>query len=77
MQRKMELIYRILGYIAEQDTYGLIEFPSFPDYSAGEIEYHILLCEDAGFIETCKDGGGRKRIKRLTWAGHQAFEEKE
>ena len=36
------------------------------------IVYHVLLCEEAGFLTLTNDRG---RIGRLTWAGHEKLEE--
>ena len=71
MKRDMDLIRQILGYVADQETWGLLEYPTLPPQSAGTITYHVILCEEAGYLHLTKDSRGRERIERLTWAGHE------
>ena len=69
MKRHMNLIRAVLEYV---ECHGDSEFlapPEVDGYSPGEIEYHIQLCEQAGYLET------RQAYPRtLTWDGHNALD---
>ena len=77
MNRDNHLICKILRYVAEKGN-GPLEFPSFNGFSAHKIEHHVLLCNDAGFIELTGGNGLMGApvglIGRLTWSGHNALD---
>ena len=77
MNRDKHLICKVLRYVSEKEN-GPLEFPSFSGFSAYQINNHVLLCSDAGYIELTVDNGLIDTpvglIDRLTWSGHNALE---
>ncbi len=75
MKRDMNLIKLILKYVeSEGDGQKFLEPPEFPDYSATQIEHHMDLCNQAGYIVGQLTGGGIFP-RALTWAGYEALDE--
>lgn len=79
MPRHMKLIWLILEYASENDTgvSGKIQIPEFEDYSREQVEHHLKLCEEAGYLELSKERTGYNRpngIRRVKWAGYEALE---
>ena len=73
MQRKMRLIRELLEW-AEVNTEGRsLSAPELEEYSSNEIQYHIELCRQAGFLEV-ERSRPYLRIKDLTWAGHSKLD---
>ncbi|MDE0534346.1 MAG: DUF2513 domain-containing protein [Albidovulum sp.] len=78
MKRQMKLIFQILKY-AEANVHNgePAPMPEFDEYSRSEVEYHVKLCDQAGYIDYIHGGGKRKApvsIENLTWAGHDALD---
>lgn len=79
MPRDMKLIWKILGYVSDEDhSYGgEISIPNYEQHARGKVLHHLILCEEAGYIELNKEEKGSKKptsIKRMTWAGYEALE---
>ena len=77
MKRHMKLIFKILEYVETHKTNGNnVPVPEFDDYERSEVEYHVKLCEEAGYVDTVvinKDGPPQQ-IRRLTWSGHDELD---
>ena len=91
MKRDMELIQRVLEY-AQSHANGCGHSPSAEymqklfgcSWSEAELQYHVGLCYQAGYIETRKSSL-RKTVKdtcipiydilNLTWSGHERLEQ--
>jgi hypothetical protein len=77
MTRDMDLIRLLLLDLEayQQRPGGVSHFMptefNIPGYNADQIDYHLALIKEAGFIDS---GGARPMIgigfRRLTWAGH-------
>lgn len=72
MIRDMNLICRILKYVERQDLDGRqpLEPPKIPGFEERQINEHIRLCVEAGYLQTA---GYVEELNpvRLTWAGHE------
>lgn len=75
MKRDKKLILEILLF-AEQyrkpEGNALVS-PELNGYEPEYVREHVILCEEAGFLESTRDrqnrpGGG---IARITWRGHE------
>lgn len=79
MKRDKKLIRKILEYVRDNDETTTTLHPSdFEDYSKPTIEYHVDLCEQAGFLKGPEDFHGGNVFTRpltLTWEGHNAIEQ--
>ena len=82
MKRDMKLICKLLRFIRDNATgerKNPINAPDFePKYSAAQVNYHLGLCAQAGFVELAGDlvnEGKPYRIVGLTWEGHNKIEE--
>ena len=80
MQRKMQLIRKLLEHVEMSQTENRILVPEIQDYSESEVHYHVGLCEEADFLVIfhCQyePEPGRRfpGISRLTWKGHEALD---
>ena len=78
MKRDWKLIYKILTYSCEKE-YRPLEVPDFDGYSEHQVEYHLNLCEEAGFIKLTvahqPPGQEPGLILGLTWKGHDKLDE--
>ena len=79
MPRDMGLIWKILEYASKNDinVLGDMDFPKFEKYEDTQVEHHVKLCEEAGFIETNRNRQNQciiTGIKRVTWNGYEALE---
>jgi len=77
MRRHKKLIFLILQYVEQNVTNGDgVPLPEFNDYTRSEIEYHVRLCEEAGYIDTVvqEKSGPPIGIQRLTWIGHEELD---
>lgn len=81
MKRHKSLIREILEYAEENADDGLSPcVPKVTCFTAHEIDYHIRLCAQAGFIEIEKRGSIKNTnlnaysIKNLTWHGHEELD---
>ncbi len=72
MPRDMELIRMILIYVRNHAKSGSLVFPSFAGYEKGMVDYHVMLCEQAGYLQLNEETLDEERlILNLTWAGHE------
>ncbi len=77
MQRRQEVILKILAWFEKVES----PWSDLPDaladprtgksLDAAIIQYHVDLCEQAGFIRV--KPGSRPQVQ-LTWAGHEELE---
>ena len=76
----MKLIFKILKYIEKhhKDRETVLAFDTASEFETRtpyEIEYHLGLCEQAGYIEFT--GGSTTLLQgvyRLTWEGHEVLD---
>ncbi len=75
------LIYDILIFIEKHEEPGPYKLPQqFGDYTRGQVNYHIRMCQEAGFIEHGRSQIGLTgypsyfEIGELTWEGHQEIQ---
>ncbi len=83
MNRHIQLLVKILEYARMHADGESPCFPEVPCYSLKQINYHIYLCVDAGFLEAEKTGNLLRgtnetaySIYRLTWLGHEVLDGK-
>ncbi len=77
MKRDMELIYLILAYAEEHGDLNNRKrcVPNFDEYDPDYIDYHVRLCEEAGYLKASWPSGNRRgHVQRLTWQGHEALD---
>lgn len=74
MKRDLMVIYRILEKVESSDfdsSEQAIPIPVIlPGVPPRMVQYHFLLLQDAGFIETICNEQGMLAPTRLTWKGH-------
>ena len=78
MRRKLSLILAILEFAEEKIVPGRQKAPFLPiieGYEADDIDYHVELCGQAGYVEVVQAPTGRCEIRELTWAGHEALDD--
>lgn len=80
MKRYMDLIREILRFVEREHCGESLEIRNLDGYTCRQIQYHIELCVEAGYLHAeqsrdhCKDQHGRypiMLIQRLTWQGHE------
>lgn len=74
MKRDMDLIREILFECEKQDGTGRMIQVKIEGHSDEEINYHLVLLTDAGFIEASvldTQIGPIVQPLRLTWSGHE------
>ena len=71
MKRDLNLIKQILKYAECKGPgeRGFLFHPEVAGCSDEEIEYHVRLCGDAGYVRINSTG----HIIELTWDGHEAL----
>ncbi|MBN1452113.1 MAG: DUF2513 domain-containing protein [Anaerolineales bacterium] len=80
MKRDLDLVRKILFLVEDKpDIHRPINSKSFdlPDWSAAEINYHLLLLVEAGYLEGRAEpyeSDANVFITRLTWPGHEFLE---
>ena len=79
MRRKMKLIEKILAHVERDSSEGEVPIPEFKDYTERQVQYHIALCQEAGFLVAPEGAMNSGRIHfdvihRLTWAGHEELD---
>lgn len=57
-------------------TFGPYEVPKIENFTSDQVQYHIRMCEEAGWLHPGKKmtGNGRSKnahVGELTWSGHQ------
>ncbi|MCY4673253.1 MAG: DUF2513 domain-containing protein [Bacteroidetes bacterium] len=72
------LLYDILVFIEGHEGRGPYKMPEkLGDYTIEQVNYHIRMCEKAGFIEPGRSKIGLTgypsyfELGELTWEGHQ------
>jgi hypothetical protein len=74
MKRNMDLI-RILLFQIERESNGLDLVPvGVEDYPEQEVQFHLMLLDEAGLIKTYDMSGGDSLMfmpVRLTWQGYE------
>ena len=70
-----ELILLILRYTRENaiSTRAMPD-PDFEGFTREQVQYHIRLCDQAGYL-VVRQSGKRSRIIELTWNGHKTLAE--
>ncbi len=81
MRLQKKLLHKILRYAEENAKGQRLAPPEFECYDKNEINYHIGLCYEAGFLHVFHTPGSsisvdEYAIKNLTWAGHLELEER-
>jgi DNA-binding transcriptional ArsR family regulator len=77
MKRDLDLVRLILIGIEEQSTYGSQIDLQIEGYSHEQINYHVIIMDEAGLIraeELKTSQPGRWKPLRLTWDGHELLE---
>lgn len=80
MKRDMDLIRTILIEIEKSPgaIYGSSEFKGINDHSSDEIQFHLHLLFEAGFIRAIELGRGlgdfRYNVQNITWEGYEFLE---
>lgn len=78
MQRKMKLIRKLLTHVECYAPEGgdVIPVPEIDGYTDVEVQYHVGLCKEAGYLRVAAQvaGGQHSGIFGLTWAGHDALD---
>ena len=77
MKREMKLIGMILAYVEKSKNIVDIPLPEFDDYRKCEVEYHVKLCEEAGYLHIRISSHDKKpeSIIQMTWQGHEALDD--
>ena len=79
MKRHMRLIRKILEWAEQRCNGEPIHPPDCSDHDTRVVNYHVGLCEEAGYLRIEKISGAEESSPRfvmgtLTWAGHEALE---
>ena len=75
MKRKMILIQKILEWTESHADDEPKMPPEIQGYQDAEINYHIGLCLQAGYLEAdCQTSDQTYRIINLTWDGHEVLD---
>ena len=75
MKRKMKLIKKILEWTEHYADGDPKHPPEMEEYRDAEINYHINLCLQAGYLEAAYEPIDRTyRIINLTWDGHEELD---
>lgn len=72
MKRDLMVVYRILEKV-EKSEYDFSDAPIpiiLPGVAQETLQYHFLILEEAGLIETISNDKGVRAPTRLTWKGH-------
>ena len=72
MKRDMELVKQLLKHCEENapGERGFLFTPEIPGFQVKQVEYHIKLCHQAGYIEVNRQG----MMVELTWSGHEKLD---
>ena len=75
MKRDIALVKAILKYVEKNDENNgrVLPAPEFPGYTEEQVNHHIDICGQAGFVTTQSTSGG-SFLRSLTWAGHNELE---
>ena len=69
----MNLIKAVLEHVEEHGNGKALPVLKVDGHNAKEIEYHLQLCEEAGYVAS--QSAIDSVYYRLTWAGHEALEQ--
>ena len=80
MRRDKKLIKKILLYVRKKANGDPIPYPSFDEYDQRVVNYHVTLCEEAGFIRAARGSASEiiaaaDEIGPLTWHGHEQLDQ--
>ena len=71
MKRDMALILKILRFLRESD-HGAFVLPDLSGHPVHEVQYHLDLCQEAGFVRRHQPTLADERVRYLlTWTGHE------
>ena len=82
MRLKKKLLHKLLRHAEENANGQRLPAPEFEEYEEMEVNFHIGLCYEAGFLhvhigEPMPGADIRMyQIRNLTWKGHLELEEK-
>lgn len=76
----MKLIGAVLAHVETEQDNGGVTVPELPGYSPREIDHHVELCVEAGYLHASGSRATPGRVRystllRLTWTGHNALDE--
>ncbi len=74
MKRYMDLIHKILRYVEANENDDPLSVPDFENYTPAQVQYHIALCYEAGFVNAIEVKVGSRakyQLRSLTWKGHE------
>lgn len=79
MERDCALIQWLLEHVAQKRTVAPTTVPNCKRYTQEQLNYHIGLCQQAGYLDADIVSGAEERfprygVRRLTWAGHEALD---
>jgi predicted transcriptional regulator len=74
MKRDMDLIRNILLELEKKESATSWVTISIDGYTDDQVNYHIGLLSEAGFIEAKKYSDGLCMVRNLTWKGHEFLE---
>jgi hypothetical protein len=77
MKRDMELVRLILQEVENASTFDEFIDIKLDGYTEEEVNYHVILLDEAGLIVTYDDStlaAVHLIPQRLTWQGHEFFE---
>ena len=76
MERHWELIRAILEYTAHEGNGKNLQAPKVNGYTPEQVNYHIRLCEQAGYLDSVEFvEGSCYGVRSLLWAGHEKLDE--
>ena len=78
MKRHMQLIQQLLKHAECRGGGAGVHPPELAGYTDQQVQYHVGLCVQAGYIEATLISGKEEPYRRylmgnLTWAGHEAL----
>lgn len=73
MKRDMDLIRVIVLDLREHDEYNAVDFYTRMESCSNreQLKEHLILLEEAGYVQSEADEGGYCVFLRLTWNGHE------
>ena len=79
MQRQMKLVLKLLLHAERKNDSRLVLPPEFDEYTVEQVNYHMGLCNEAGYMRVEKVSGSEEPYPRyamgnLTWMGHEALD---
>lgn len=74
MKRDMDLIRKILLELEKKESITSWTTITIDGYRDDQVNYHIGLLDEAGFIEAERYLDGQYMVRNLTWEGHEFLE---